>query len=78
MPVFSYFEPNTPRHAKLTTSAGDHTRYVRLMAAAAPYVQSGQVLSAPRLGWKSNELNAQMRIIAPIWRGVNGFVPNRG
>lgn len=78
MPVFSYFEPNTPRHAKLTTSASDHTRYLRLMATAAPYVQSGKVLSAPTLGWKSNELNAQVRIIAPIWGGVNGLVPNRG
>ena len=78
MPVFSYFEPNAPRHARLTTSAGDHTRYLRLMAAAAPYVQSGKVLSAPTLGWKSNELNAQVRIIAPIWGGVNGLVPNRG
>jgi hypothetical protein len=77
MPVFSYFEPDTPRHAKLTTSAGDHTRYVRMMATAAPYIQSGQVVGAPTLGWKSNEINAQVRLIAPLWGKINSFIPNR-
>jgi hypothetical protein len=77
MPVFSYFEPDTPRHAKLTSSAGDHTRYVRIMAAAAPYIQSGRVIGAPTLGWKSNELDAQVRMIAPLWGRLNSFIPNR-
>ena len=77
MPVQSYFEINAPRHVKLTTSASDHTRYVRLMATAAPYIQPGKGLGAPTLGWKSNELNAQVRVIAPIWGALNAFVPNR-
>lgn len=77
MPVFSYFEPNTPRHVKLTTSAGDHTRYVRLMAQAAPYIQSGQQVGAPTLGWKSPSLNAEVRLIAPLWGSLNAFIPNR-
>jgi hypothetical protein len=77
MPVFSYFEIDQPRHARLTTSAGDHTRYVRLMATAAPYIQSGRVVAAPTLGWKSPELNAQVRVIAPIWGRLNAFIPNR-
>jgi len=77
MPVFSYFEIDTPRHAKLTTSAGDHTRYVRLLATAAPYIQSGKVVGVPTLGWKSPELNAQVRLVAPIYGKLNAFVPNR-
>jgi hypothetical protein len=77
MPVFSYFEPNTPRHATLTTSAGDHTRYIRLMAQAAPYIQSGQQVGAPTLGWKSPSLSADARIIAPLWGSLNAFIPNR-
>jgi len=77
MPVFSFFEIDAPRHAKLTTSAGDHTRYVRIMAAAAPYIQNGRTVGAPTLGWKSPELNAQVRMIAPIWGKVNAFLPNR-
>lgn len=77
MPVGSFFEVDTPRHVKLTSSAGDYTRHVRIMAAAAPYIQSGSQVGAPRLGWKSPELNAQVRAIAPIWGKLNAFLPNR-
>lgn len=77
MPVFSYFEPNTPRHAKLTTSAGDHTRYVRMLATAAPYIRSGSVMTNPTLGWKSPSTSAEMRLISPIWGSLNAFIPNR-
>lgn len=77
MPVFSYFEVDTPRHAKLTTSAGDHTRYVRMLATVAPYIEAGKVMSAPTLGWKSPSLDAQVRVIAPIYGKLNAFIPNR-
>jgi hypothetical protein len=76
MPVQSYFELNEPRHVKLTTSASDHTRYVRMMAQVAPYINNG-VGAAPTLGWKSNEISAQARLIAPIWGSLNAFIPNR-
>lgn len=76
MPVESYFEMDAPRHTRLTTSAGDHTRYVRMLATSAPYINQG-VAKAPSLGWKSNELFAQNRIIAPIWGKLNSFIPNR-
>lgn len=77
MPVTSYFEIDQPRHVRLTTDASDHTRYVKMMATVAPYIQSGRVIGAPTLGWKTNELNAQVRIIAPIYGKVNAFIPNR-
>jgi len=77
MPVTSYFEIDQPRHVKLTTDASDHTRYVKMMATVAPYIQGGRVLAAPTLGWKTNEINAQVRIIAPIYGKVNAFIPNR-
>ena len=77
MPVESYFELNQPRHVRLTTSAGEHTRYVRLMAQAAPYITAGQTVGAPRLGWKSPALDAQVRLIAPLWGPLNTFIPNR-
>lgn len=76
MPVTSYFEPNAPRHATLTSSAGDHTRYVRMMATIAPYVGNGAA-SGPRLGWKSAELSAQVRLIAPLYGSLRAFIPNR-
>ena len=77
MPVESFFEISQPRHVRLTTSAGEHTRYVRMMAQAAPYVTAGQTVGAPRLGWKSPALNAEVRLIAPLWGAVNTFLPNR-
>lgn len=77
MPVQSYFEPNAPRHVTLTTSASEHTRYVRLMATAAPYIQSGKVVGAPTLGWKSPSLNSGVNLIAPLWGNLNAFIPNR-
>jgi len=77
MPVESYFEINTPRHVKLTTSASEHTRYVRMMAQAAPYITNGQLVGSPTLGWKSPALNTQVRLIAPLWGGLNGLIPNR-
>lgn len=76
MPVQSYFEIDVPRHAALTTSAGDHTRYVRMMAESAPYIRAG-VAATPPLGWKSNTQFASNRIIAPIWGRLNAFIPNR-
>jgi len=77
MPVESYFEINQPRHVRLTTSASEHTRYIRMMAQAAPYITNGQQVGAPRLGWKSPALNAEVRLIAPLWGNINAFIPNR-
>jgi hypothetical protein len=77
MPIFSYFEIDEPRHVKLTSSAGDHTRHVRMMATVAPYIQSGKVIGGPTLGWKSPELNTQVRVIAPLYGKLNAFIPNR-
>jgi hypothetical protein len=77
MPVESFFEISEPRHVRLTSSAGEHTRYVRMMAQAAPYIQSGRLVGAPTLGWKSPALNAEVRLIAPLWGALNTFLPNR-
>lgn len=76
MPVRSFLELNEPRHVRLTTDASDHTRYLRMAATVAPYINNG-VAAAPRLGWKSNEVSAQARLIAPLYGILNGILPNR-
>ena len=76
MPVSSFLELNEPRHVKLTTDASEHTRYLRMAAQVAPYINSG-VGAAPRLGWKSPEISAQARLVAPLYRIINGLYPNR-
>jgi hypothetical protein len=77
MPVTSYFEIDAPRHVRLTTDASDHTRYVKMMAQVAPYINSTKTVGAPTLGWKSNEISAQARLIAPLYGKLNSFIPNR-
>jgi hypothetical protein len=76
MPVSSYLELNRPRHVALTTDASEHTRYIRMAATVAPYINSG-VAAAPRLGWKSPSLSTEARLIAPLYGILNGFLPNR-
>jgi hypothetical protein len=76
MPVVSYFEVDTPRHARNVGSASEHTRYIRLTATVAPYINNG-VAAAPLLGWKSNEISAGARLIAPIYGKVLSFLPTR-
>jgi hypothetical protein len=77
MPVASYLELNEPRHVRLTTDASEHTRYLRMAATIAPYINNG-IAAAPRLGWKSNEISAQARLIAPLYGILNTVTPNRG
>lgn len=76
MPVTSYFEIDTPRHARNVGDASEHTRYLRLTATVAPYINSG-VAAAPILGWKSPEISAGARLVAPIYGRIVKFVPNR-
>jgi hypothetical protein len=75
MPVTSYFEVSAPRHT-IVGDASDHTRYVKLMATVAPYINQG-IHAAPTLGWKSPELSAQARLITPLFGILNGIIPNR-
>ena len=76
MTVSSFLELNDPRHVRLTTSASEHTRYLRMAATVAPYITNGGQ-RAPTLGWKSNELSAQARLMVPIYGILNGLYPNR-
>ena len=76
MPKESFLELNAPRHTPLPTSASEYTRYLRMSATVAPYINNG-VAAAPTLGWKSNEISAQARLIAPLYGILNGLYPNR-
>ncbi len=76
MPAESFLELSEPRHVRLPSSASEYTRYLRMSATVAPYINNG-VAAAPRLGWKSNELSAQARLVAPLFGILNGLYPNR-
>jgi hypothetical protein len=77
MPTSPFFEVSPQqRHIGPPADASDHTRYIRLTATIAPYINGG-VGARPTLGWKSPELAAQMRLITPIYGQVLAFLPNR-
>ena len=75
MPTNPFLEINPPqRHVGPPADASDYTRHLRLAATIAPYIGNG-VSAAPTLGWKSPELSAQVRTIAPIYGIVRAFIP---
>lgn len=76
MPTHSYLETSDTPHVKLTADASDHTRYIRMAATIAPYINKG-VSAAPTLGWKSNEVSTSARLFAPIYGRYKAFIPNR-
>lgn len=75
MPTSPFFEIDKPRH-KIVGDASDHTRFLRLTATVAPYINNG-VAAAPTLGWKDAQTSAGARLIAPIYGKVLAFLPNR-
>jgi hypothetical protein len=76
MPTNPFFEVSpVQRHVGPPADASDYTRFVRLAATVGPYINNG-VSAAPTLGWKSPELSAQVRTMAPIYGLVRGFIPN--
>jgi hypothetical protein len=77
MPTSSFLEVNPPaRHVGPPADASDYTRAVRLMATVAPYLGTG-ANSKPTLGWKSNELAAQVAITKPVYGLLRNLYPNR-
>ena len=78
MPVTSFLEPTTgPRHTALTADASEYTRYLKMSATVAPYINNG-VNAAPTLGWKSNEVALNARVVVPVFGLLRSFIPNRG
>lgn len=75
MPTSPFFEvAPRERHVGPPADASDYTKFIRMSATVAPYINSG-VNAAPTLGWKSNELAAQARRFTPIFGLVRAFIP---
>lgn len=79
MPTNPFFEVSPQqRHIGPPADASDYTRYVRLAASIAPYVNNKvTVPGRPTLGWKSPRLAAEVAVISPIFGQFNAFLPNR-
>lgn len=79
MPTSPFFEVSpVQRHVGPPADASEYTRYVRMKATIAPYVNDRlTVAGRPTLGWKSPRLASEMQLLAPIFGQLNGFIPNR-
>jgi hypothetical protein len=81
MPVSSFLElggGGAKIHRPLTSDASEHTRYIRMAATIAPYINKGVSPVPNALGWRSMDASRDARVIAPIYGLVRAFLPNRG
>lgn len=74
MPTLPFFElrngGGVDRHRQVA-DASDITRYRRIAATIAPFVDT-----LPKLGWKSPSLNTEVRLIRPVLGFFRAQVPN--
>ena len=81
MPVAqSFFEPGrdtTQRHMR-GVDASEYTRFVRMSATVAPYINNTTTFNRPfaRLG-QSQEANLDARFVSGIFGGLRPFVVNK-
>jgi hypothetical protein len=81
MPVSSFLElggGGAAIHRPLTTDASEHTRYIRMAATLAPYINQGVSPVPNALGWRDQGASRDARLVAPIYRAIRAFIPNRG
>jgi hypothetical protein len=76
----SFFEPGrdaTTRHMR-GVDASEYTRFVRMAATAAPYIDNTQAFGKPyaRLG-QSQESALDARFVSTIFGGLRPFVANK-
>lgn len=79
MPVSqSFFEPGaTQRHLR-GVDASEYTRFVRMAATVAPYIDTTTSVRIPfaRLG-QSQQAVRDARVVGPIFGGLRPFVANK-
>ena len=78
MPVAqSFYEPGaTHRHIR-GVDASEYTRYVRLSATVAPYINSSTPIRVPYARLGQPLLNGEARFVSSIFGGLRPFVANK-
>ncbi len=73
MPTLPFLEPRSQgqdRHRQVA-DASDITRFRRLAATVAPFLNS-----TPKLGWRSPALNTEVKLMLPIFGVFKNQFPN--
>jgi hypothetical protein len=68
---------NPPNRRNMVADASDYTRFLRMSATLAPYVNKGTSPTPNLLGWRSQTANRDARVIAPMYLAFKSFIPNR-
>jgi len=78
MPVSqSFYEPGaTQRHIR-GVDASEYTRFVRLSATVAPYINNTTPIRVPYARLGQPLLNAESRLASTIFGGLRPFVANK-
>uniref|UniRef100_A0A6C0AK77 Uncharacterized protein n=1 Tax=viral metagenome TaxID=1070528 RepID=A0A6C0AK77_9ZZZZ len=79
MPVAqSFYEPSAPARHVRGVDASEYTRFVRMAATVAPYINPQTTFNRPfaRLG-QSQEANLDARFVSTIFSGLRPFVANK-
>lgn len=79
MPVAqSFYEPSAPQRHMRGVDASEYTRFVRMAATVAPFINSSTTIRVPfaRLG-QSQQGTMDARLVSPIFSGLRPFVANK-
>jgi hypothetical protein len=81
MPVSqSFFEPGrapAARHMR-GVDASEYTRFVRMSATVAPYINTTTTISRPNsLGWRNQQANLDANVVSTLFSGLRPFVANK-
>jgi hypothetical protein len=79
MPVAqSFYEPSAPARHMRGVDASEYTRFVRMSATVAPYINPSTTFNRPfaRLG-QSQQATLDARVVSRIFGGLRPFVANK-
>jgi len=79
MPVAqSFYEPSAPARHMRGVDASEYTRFVRMAATVAPYINNTTTFNRPyaRNG-QSQQANLDSRFVSTIFSGLRPFVANK-
>lgn len=80
MPISSYLESNGTPHVKTWRDASEHTRFIRMAATVAPFINQPNGLNVPKGGFNSKSggmaSSRDARLISPVFGTFKTFAPN--
>ena len=77
MPTSPFGQVNPPVRRAMVGDASENTRFIRMAATLAPYLNKGVSPVPNALGWRDMGANRDSRIVAPFFATYKAFIPNQ-